>query len=92
MSGGSWGYLQGNEPGTTPCHPSAWCKANHGWINLIADQQNRSIALKDVKKEPREVQRIWTNGDTVSQEYFLIENRQRDGFDRSLPGQGLLSK
>ncbi len=92
MSGGSWGHLEGNEAGTTPCHPSAWCKANQGWINLIPDQQNRSIALKDVKKEPREVHRLWTNGNIVSQEYFLIENRQLDGFDRSLPGQGLLSK
>ncbi|KIW54983.1 hypothetical protein PV05_07303 [Exophiala xenobiotica] len=90
MSGGSWGHLEGNEAGTTPCHPSAWCKANQGWINLIPDQQNRSIALKDVKKEPREVHRLWTNGNIVSQEYFLIENRQLDGFDRSLPGQGLL--
>ncbi|KAL6253117.1 hypothetical protein RBB50_000838 [Rhinocladiella similis] len=90
MGGGSWGFLPGNEPGTTPCHPSAWCKANQGWISLVSDQQNHAISLKDVKKEPREVHRLWTNGNTISQEYFLIENRQQDGFDRSLPGQGLL--
>jgi immune inhibitor A len=92
MGSGSWGAIAGNDPGTTPCHPSAWCKANQGWITVIPDQQNRSITLKDVKKEPREAHRLWTNGSVTSQEYFLIENRQQDGFDRSLPGRGLLSK
>jgi immune inhibitor A len=92
MGSGSWGRIGRDDPGTTPCHPSAWCKANQGWITVIPDQQNRSITLKDVKKEPREAHRLWTNGNAISQEYFLIENRQQDGFDRSLPGQGLLSK
>ncbi|NIS14642.1 MAG: T9SS type A sorting domain-containing protein, partial [Aliifodinibius sp.] len=34
--------------------------------------------------------RLWTDGDSTGQEYFLIENRQRKGFDLQLPGQGLL--
>jgi len=92
MGAGSWGRLPGGEPGDTPCHPSAWCKANQGWVNVISDQQNGSISLKDVKQEPREIHRLWTNGNLTSQEFFMIENRQKMGFDRSLPGFGLLSK
>src|SRR5881227_860225 len=41
---------------------------------------------------PREVHRLWRNGDTTSKEFFLIENRERAGFDGSLPGAGLLGR
>lgn len=86
MSGGSWGGLP---EGTKPCHPSAWCKANQGWANVVTENQNRSITLGDVKTT-KEVHKLWKNGDAASKEYFLIENRELTGFDQSLPGPGLL--
>jgi immune inhibitor A len=91
MAGGSWGRLPGNPAGTTPCHPSAWCKEKQGWVTTVTETANRAISLGDVKTT-REVHRLWTNGDTTSKEYFLIENRQLAGFDRSLPGPGLHGK
>lgn len=87
MSGGTWG---GSPQGTRPCHPSAWCKANQGWVDVVTETTNRSVTLGDVKSS-HEVHRLWTSGDTTSREYFLIENRQQAGFDQSLPGSGLLS-
>lgn len=45
--------------------------------------------LDDVKTG-RKTHRLWTDGDTSSQEYFLLENRQLVGFDEHLPGSGLL--
>jgi immune inhibitor A len=87
MAGGAWG---GNPSGTRPCHPSAWCKANQGWVNVVNATTNGALTLRDVKTI-REVRRLWTNGDLTSQEYFLIENRQQTGFDASLPGAGLFS-
>jgi immune inhibitor A len=36
-----------------------------------------------------EVWRLWTGG-KASKEYFLLENRRLIGFDRELPGPGLL--
>jgi immune inhibitor A len=92
MSAGSWGALPGNPAGTTPCHPSAWCKANQGWVNVVTETGSRSITLPDVKMTPREVHRLWKNGDTTSKEFFLIENREKVGFDESLPGAGLLGR
>jgi immune inhibitor A len=86
MSGGSWG---GVDPGTRPCHPSAWCKANQGWVNVVVETDNHQVTCSDVKLS-KQVNRLWTNGDVSSQEYFLIENRQLYGFDTSLPGGGLL--
>jgi immune inhibitor A len=92
MSAGSWGALPGNPAGTTPCHPSAWCKANQGWVNVVTETDSRFITLPDVKMTPREVHRLWRNGDTTSKEYFLMENREKVGFDGSLPGAGLLGR
>lgn len=53
------------------------------------ETQNHQITLADVKTEFK-IHRLWTNGDTSSKEYFLIENRQLTGFDGALPGAGLL--
>jgi len=83
MAGGSW-----NGGGDTPAHASAWCKANQGWAGVTNVTTNGTISIPDVKLS-RNVHRVWTNGASGS-EYFLLENRQRSGFDSQLPGDGLL--
>jgi immune inhibitor A len=83
MAGGSWG---GN--GNTPCHPSAWCKANQGWVTVDNHKTNGLLSVADVKTS-HVVHRLWKRG-ASSQEYFLMENRQQTGFDASLPAGGLL--
>jgi immune inhibitor A len=83
MAGGSWGG-----GGDVPTHPSAWCKANQGWVAVDNPTSNGSVRLEDVKSSHR-IQRLWRNG-AASTEYFLLENRQQTQFDASLPGHGLL--
>ena len=83
MGGGSW-----NGGGDIPAHPSAWCKANQGWVSVTNVTAGGSVTLPDVKTS-RNVQRLWKDGGSGS-EYFLIENRQRTGYDARLPGDGLL--
>src|SRR5262249_13143558 len=83
MAGGSWGG-----GGDVPVHPSAWCKANQGWVTVNMVKTNAAITLTDVKTS-NAVHRLWMNG-TGGNEYFLIENRQQTGFDASLPAGGLL--
>jgi len=84
MAAGSWGG-----GGDVPVHPSAWCKANQKWVTVKTVTANGPVTLADVKTAPQTVLRLWKNG-TGGNEYFLIENRQRTGFDASLPGGGLL--
>jgi immune inhibitor A len=84
MSGGSWA-----KKGARPVHPSAWCKASQGWIDVSNETENHRITLLDVKSSNK-AHRLWKNGDISSKEYFLLENRQRTGFDASLPAGGLL--
>lgn len=83
MGGGSW-----NGGGDTPAHPSAWCKANQGWVTVNNVTTNGARSIPDVKTS-HEVFRLWKDGG-AGQEYFLVENRQRTGFDAELPGDGLL--
>jgi immune inhibitor A len=83
MAGGSW-----NGGGDTPAHPSGWCKAQQGWVEVENVTSDETLTLQDVKTS-RRVHRLWTDGGD-GQEYFLLENRQQAGFDAGLPGAGLL--
>jgi immune inhibitor A len=83
MGGGSW-----NGSGNTPAHPSAWCKANQGWVSVVNQKTNALVTIGEVKTT-RKVYRLWKDG-AAGREYFLVENRQRTLYDQKLPGQGLL--
>jgi immune inhibitor A len=83
MAGGSWGG-----GGDTPVHPSAWCKANQGWVTIDNRKANATVNIADVKTS-NTVYRLWNKG-AAGNEYFLVENRQQTRFDVSLPGAGLL--
>jgi len=83
MGSGAWG-----DWGRTPSHPSAWSKVYLGWAqptvisNYVEGQRVRYMEgnAPDVIKLPT----------TKTQEYFLLENRYQSGYDRYLPGSGLL--
>lgn len=84
MAGGSW-----NNGGKTPAHMSSWCKYKLGWVDpQVTFDAGRSATLTgsasnaDMLKLPV--------GHPSSKEYFLLENRHKEGFDNELPGAGLL--
>jgi immune inhibitor A len=81
MAGGSWGG-----GGDVPVHPSAWCKAAQGWVEVTNVTSAGALSLPDVKTS-HTVHRLWKDG-AGGDEYFLLENRQRTGYDVSLPGSG----
>ncbi|MBF0126794.1 MAG: M6 family metalloprotease domain-containing protein [Magnetococcales bacterium] len=83
MAGGSW-----NNDGATPAHPSAYCKADQGWVKVERVDREGLVAVADVQTG-RKVYALWRDG-LGGQEYFLLENRRKKGFDAYLPGEGLL--
>lgn len=83
MAGGSW-----NNNGDTPAHPSAWCKAQQGWVSVDNRTTNGNVTVDSVQSS-HTVLRLWKNG-SPGQEYFLVENRRKTNFDAHLPGEGLL--
>jgi immune inhibitor A len=83
MGGGSW-----NGGGHTPAHPSAWCKAQAKWAAIENVSTNANRTIRSVRLS-RKILRLWKNGQ-ASQEYFLAEYRDKKGYDKHLPGEGLL--
>jgi len=83
MAGGTWGG-----GGNKPTHPSAWCKLNQEWVNVINVNTDQRLRIEDVK-DSNTIYRLWKDG-VVGKEYFLIENRQQNGYDEHIPGEGLL--
>jgi len=85
MASGSWnGTL-----GSSPAHMDAWCKSQVGFLTPTNVTTNMAgVSLSSVETSPA-VYRLWADG-ALGNEYFLIENRQRVGYDLGLPSSGLL--
>jgi len=86
MSGGSWGG-----GGNRPVHFDAWCKYKIGVVEPFPVIYSMEDIILEAAEIEDDVLMLWTEefGDWGS-EYFLVENRQPIGFDRSLPGSGIL--
>jgi immune inhibitor A len=89
---GVWGLMgQGTwlGRGDRPPHPEAWSKAKLGWIDVeTVDHTTPQVSLPAVTRAPRAIRIPVTPGN--QQEYYLLENRLREGADAKLPGEGLL--
>lgn len=103
MAAGSWGRANDQElPGSSPVHFCTWSKYQFGFVSPI-EVERMSITTKYVNEsipcaamnavayqlleDPYGPDWDWSGGNG---EYFLVENRYRTGFDKSLPGDGLL--
>ncbi|MBI4683829.1 MAG: M6 family metalloprotease domain-containing protein, partial [Nitrospirae bacterium] len=87
MAGGSWNYV--TRSGDRPAHMDAWSKYKLGWVTptqVIGTLTNESITQAATTADVYKM----LNGTPDIGEYFLVENRQKTGFDAGLPGAGLL--
>lgn len=102
MAAGSWGRASTSDlPGSSPSHPCAWIKYQLGWTVPVATERTGIVKREDVAiacaaKNPVGYRVLEDPGGpdwllaSGQGEYILVENRFRTGFDRSLPGDGLL--
>ncbi len=84
MSGGSWGG-----GGDRPVHFDAWCKSQMRMTTPFPIIEDSPDLIMEPVERSDEVFLVWRTG-ALQNEYFLLENRQRIGFDESLPNSGLL--
>lgn len=87
---GAWG-LMGTGSHTakfSPAHLSAWEKEQLGWVRVSWLRTGNPISLPPVERDPEIYRYDLPNG---SGEYLLLENRQKIGADKRLPGHGLLA-
>jgi M6 family metalloprotease-like protein len=102
MAAGSWGNANGQGlPGEYPTHFCVWSKYQLGFVSPVeigrhgvSKLEHESIVNAATNPDaycllddPNGPDWNWSGG---TGEYFLVENRFRTGFDRSLPGDGLL--
>lgn len=85
MAGGSWNGTLGD----SPAHPDAWCLYQLGFAEpTVLTEDTPGLSINAVETVP-EIYYAWGCG-TPNSEYFLLENRQKIGYDAGLPGAGLL--
>lgn len=99
MGSGNW---LGRPPGSSPSHLSAWSKYFLGWVNPIKvtstllNKQLNQVETNDevymILDNPGDTPGYldWSLSGAGKGEYFLVENRNKTGFDAYLPGKGLL--
>ncbi|MGK5094255.1 M6 family metalloprotease domain-containing protein, partial [Deltaproteobacteria bacterium TL4] len=86
MGGGSWGSKTGDAyAGETPVHLSAWSKLKVGFVDSTKVTTNSGQQIHKSTSSQYKPIKILTN---TSGEYFLVENRQKDGYDRGLNVDG----
>ncbi len=87
MGYGTW--LGPSGRGSSPAHLSAWCKKQLGVIDPVNPTTNVLRQQIPPVEDSAIAWRLWNSG-SASSEYFLLENRQKVGYDAYLPGHGLL--
>jgi M6 family metalloprotease-like protein len=99
---GEWGLMgkglwnSSKIAGDTPSHPEAWSKYFLGWIVPVTWKgANKTWTIEPAETTKTNAFLLLGNnpeGPEIggSGEYFLLENRQKIGYDRALPGFGLL--
>ncbi len=87
MASGSY-----NGNGATPAHPAGLHKLQHGWVHV--ETIEGETKLKNLNLPPYTANSgkvIKVKGFNYKDwQYLILENRNRAGFDFSLPGKGLL--
>ncbi len=71
-----------------PVHVGAWPMSFLGWSQPVRPTEDSLWVLPSLEGGGSTLE-LWFQGE-ASPEHFLVENRQREGFDRNLPGTGLL--
>lgn len=89
MGTGAYGCSSAYEP-ERPCPMGAWSRAALGWVNVDAAPFGTDLGLVTLDPVETSHRALAIPTGDGSGEYYLIENRQRIGFDSSLPAPGLL--
>jgi len=88
MASGSWGKVE--RLGDRPSHLDPWSKRALGWLEPNRIQSGQTGKTIPAVEGNSQVWQFREGSPAAGGEYFLLENRQRTGFDAALPGSGML--
>jgi len=85
MAGGSWNGINGS----SPSHLDAWSKIFLGFVTpSVPSVDQTAVSFPQVETNST-IYKLWTDG-SPGLEYFLVENRQKTGYDTYLPSSGMM--
>jgi M6 family metalloprotease-like protein len=87
---GNWCAMSNQTGAGRPQHMSAWCKERLGWLTptTIDPSVKQKLILSPIEGTTNQCFKVLVRPD--ASEYLLLENRRKAGFDKALPGEGLL--
>jgi M6 family metalloprotease-like protein len=87
---GVWCAMSNPLEGSRPQHFCAWAKEKLGWVKptILDPTVKQKLILSPIEDSSKECFKVLVRPD--GSEYFLLENRRKQGFDAELPGEGLL--
>ena len=86
MAGGSW-----NDDGRTPPNFNPYVRtAVFGWNEQVELQPNQHVVMPRFETDNAEKTPVYRMSTGSDGDYFLLENRQQNYFDKALPGSGLM--
>jgi hypothetical protein len=87
MATGSWCGPSFN--GSYPSHPDAWTRIQMGLATpTVVDAAIDDQSIPAIETSPV-IFKLWTDGAAIGDEYYLVENRRKTGYDAYAPGAGL---
>ncbi len=78
----------GGHLGSNPGNLDAWCRQFLGFDDPVPITAGGHYTLPPVTRNGGS-RRVWSNGESGT-EYYIVENRIREGSDRFIPGEGML--
>jgi immune inhibitor A len=84
----AYGVWNGNL-GSSPAHPDAWSRIELGFVDPVVISENHQEINVPAVEETGVIYRLWSYGESGN-EYFLVENRQKMGYDSHIWSSGLL--
>ena len=83
MASGNWGFKQGQAPGSSPAYLDPWSRIRLGWLEPT-EVQPGSAEVYEASSFASGNYQVYQIPTTDTNEYFLVENRQFQGFDAGL--------
>ena len=99
MGSGNWNFAGANAQGSDPALPDAFLRSYQGWSTPVEITGSQASVPITAASAADSVKRLGVNPGGVDWsfgaasgdgEYFLVENRQKTGYDAGLPGCGIL--
>ena len=72
--------------GSKPAHLNPFEKVRAGWVTPTVIIGATSLTIPDISSNPA----VYIYNTTTANEYFMLENRQKTGFNGGCPGHGLM--